>query len=295
MDGVLVVDKPAGITSHGVVGVVRKAAGQKKVGHAGTLDPDATGVLVVCLGRATRLVPYIQASKKTYEGRIRLGATTTTLDAAGDVVDTWDASGVGEPAVAEALASFVGDIEQVPPMVSAVKIGGERLHAKARRGEVVERPPRPVTIFSAELSGFDAGPPVEAGFTVTCSPGTYIRTLAADVGEQLGVGGHLASLRRTRSGQFDVTEGVSLDTVRELGAEGGLEDALMPPGAAVSEYPRRELTVAEARALGYGQKLDATGHDGPVAAVTADGTLVAMIVDVGSMARSEAVFAPAGG
>jgi len=195
-DGVLVIDKPAGMTSHDVVGAVRRAIRRPgvsrkhgpRVGHTGTLDPDATGVLVVCLGRCTRLVPYLQASRKTYDARLRLGVTTTTLDASGEVVSRADPSEVDETALCEALKSFVGDIEQIPPMVSAVKIGGERLHAKARRGEEVERAPRPVTIHEIVLEDFVPGPDAEASFLVTCSAGTYIRTLAADVGDRRGQG-----------------------------------------------------------------------------------------------------------
>ncbi|MBA2319442.1 MAG: tRNA pseudouridine(55) synthase TruB [Euzebyales bacterium] len=294
MDGVLVVDKPAGMTSHDVVAIVRKAAGQRKVGHAGTLDPDATGVLVVCLGRATRLVPYLQASRKTYAARLRLGVTTTTLDAAGDVVSERDASGVDEAAFCDALQRFVGDIEQVPPMVSAVRVGGERLHAKARRGEVVEREPRPVTIHDIVLSDFDAGPPPEAAFLVTCSPGTYVRTLAADVGERLGVGAHLVGLRRLGSGRFTLEEAVPLGAVQQLGARGGLAQALVPMAEAVADYPTVVVTAAGAQALGFGRRIGRTGHEGPVAALSSAGRLLAMVVDEEGAARPLVVFTAAG-
>jgi tRNA pseudouridine55 synthase len=293
MDGVLVVDKPAGMTSHDVVAIVRKAAGQRKVGHAGTLDPDATGVLVVCLGRATRLVPYVQASRKTYEARLRLGVTTTTLDAAGDVVSERDASGVDEAALCDALQVFVGDIQQVPPMVSAVKVGGERLHVKARRGEVVEREPRPVTIYDIVFEDFDAGPPPEAAFLVTCSPGTYVRTLAADVGEQLGVGAHLVGLRRLGSGRFSLEEAVPLAAVRALAEQGGLEQALVPMAEAVADYPTVVVGAADAEALGFGRRIGPTGHEGPVAVVSTGGHLLAMVADEDGAARPLAVFAAA--
>lgn len=287
------IDKPAGMTSHDVVARVRRAAGARrsrgrpklKVGHAGTLDPDATGVLVVCLGRATRLVPYLQASRKTYDARLRLGRTTTTLDAAGDVLTEVDASAVDEPAFCAALTAFVGTIEQVPPMVSAVKIGGERLYAKARRGEEVDRPPRTVTIDDIVLEDFVAGPQAEAAFLVTCSPGTYVRSLAADVGERLGVGAHLTALRRLASGRFSLEDAVDLGKVAELGAEGRLDEALLSMTDAVADYPRVQLDRGHANALSHGRPVPATGHDGPVAAIDPDGRLLAMVTDRDGAAR----------
>lgn len=290
VDGVLVVDKPSGMTSHDVVARVRRAAGQKKVGHAGTLDPDATGVLVVCLGRATRLVPYLQASQKTYDARLRLGQTTTTLDAGGEVVAEYDASGVDEPALCAALTSFVGRTEQIPPMVSAVKVGGERLHVKARRGEVVERAPRTVIIHDIVLEDFVPGHRGEAGFLVRCSPGTYVRTLAADVGERLGVGAHLIRLRRLGSGRFSLEDAVDLGEVAELGAENRLEEALLSMSAAVADYPQVHLDEGMTVALGHGRTLPATGHEGPVAAIDPAGQLVAMLADRDGGARPLAVF-----
>lgn len=306
MDGVLVVDKPAGMTSHDVVGAVRRSlpggAGRRrrggggvKVGHAGTLDPDATGVLVVCLGRATRLVPWLQATAKTYDARLRLGATTSTLDASGEVLERRDPSGVDEPALCDALKSFVGPITQIPPMVSAVKVQGERLYAKARRGEVVERAPRPVTIHDIVLSDFEPGAHAEATFLVTCSAGTYVRTLAADVGERLGVGAHLVALRRLGSGRFTLEDAVSLDDAVSRAAEDRLDEVLVDLAAAVGDLPRAQLDDAGARALGFGQSLRETGHAGPVAAVDPRGRLVAILEDVGGRARPAAVFAPASG
>jgi tRNA pseudouridine55 synthase len=303
-DGVLVVDKPAGMTSHDVVGAVRRAlrsagVGSKrkhgpKVGHAGTLDPDATGVLVVCLGRATRLVPYLQASQKTYDARIRLGSTTSTLDASGEVLTEQDASRVDEASLCEALKSFVGDIEQIPPMVSAVKVGGERLYAKARRGEEVERQPRPVTIHDIVLEDFQPGPAAEATFLVTCSAGTYIRTLAADVGERLGVGAHLAALRRLGSGRFSTESAVDLDKVVEMVAQHRLHEILISPADAASDYPRVIADAGLATALAHGKDLPVTGLAGPVAVVDGDNRLLAMIEDRGDVARPLVVFAPGG-
>jgi tRNA pseudouridine55 synthase len=301
-DGVLVVDKPAGMTSHDVIAAVRRAlraAGVEakrrhgpKVGHAGTLDPDATGVLVVCLGRATRLVPYLQASQKTYDARLQLGVTTSTLDAAGEELSRVDASGIDEKALCEALKSFVGDIEQIPPMVSAVKVDGERLYAKARRGEEVERKPRPVTIHDIVLEHFEPGPAAEASFLVTCSAGTYIRTLAADVGERLGVGAHLVALRRLGSGRFSLEHAVDLDKVAELATSSRLHEILLSPAEAVSDYPRIVADESTALALQHGKPLAATGLEGPVAVVNDSGELLAMVRDVDGAARSLFVLAP---
>ena len=302
LDGVLVIDKPAGMTSHDVVARVRRAVGGRrrsgpKVGHAGTLDPDATGVLVVCVGRSTRLVPFLQASSKTYHARIRLGVQTTTLDAAGDVVATQDASGVDETALCEALKSFVGVIQQVPPMVSAVKIGGERLYAKARRGEVVDRPARTVTVSEIVLEDFEPGPTAEASFLVTCSAGTYVRTLAADVGDRLGVGAHLATLRRLGSGRFSLEDAVDLEKVEELGRDGRLGEALLSPAAALADYPQVVAEPQQAIDVAYGRPLPATGHEGPVALVSGDGTLLAVVSDRDGVARPLVVLAqpPSGG
>ena len=305
LDGVIVVDKPAGMTSHDVVGAVRRAVRQAgvtanrkhgpRVGHAGTLDPDATGVLVVCIGRATRLVPFVQASRKTYDARMRLGVTTSTLDASGDVLLERDPSAVTEASLCEALKSFVGDIEQIPPMVSAVKVGGERLYAKARRGEEVERAPRPVTIHDIVLEDFVPGPQAAATFLVTCSSGTYIRTLAADVGERLGVGGHLAGLRRLASGAFSLEAAVDLQKVADVAAEGRLAEIVIPPAQAVADYPVVVADEATATALGHGKTLPVTGFDGPVAVVDEENQLIAMVEDRESGARPLVVLSPAQG
>ncbi len=299
MHGVVVVDKPAGMTSHDVVGVVRRGIGAgrrhgPKVGHAGTLDPDATGVLVVAIGRATRLVPFLQASTKTYDARLTLGITTDSLDASGKVLEVRDASGVDEASLCEALKSFVGEIEQIPPMVSAVKVGGERLHRKARRGEVVERKKRPVTIHDIVLEGFRPGPAAEADFLVTCSAGTYVRTLAADVGDRLGVGGHLSALRRIGSGRFTLDQALELDEVRQLAESGRLPEVLISMADAVADYPAVVLDEGSEAALRNGRPLPPTGKEGPVAALSRDGSLIAMVEDRAGAARPLAVVAPAG-
>lgn len=299
-DGVLVVDKPAGITSHDVVAAVRRAVGggggrrkgsRTKVGHAGTLDPDATGVLVVCIGRSTRLVPYLQASVKTYDARLRLGVSTSTLDASGQVLDERDASAVDESQLCDALKAFVGDIEQVPPMMSAVKVGGERLYAKARRGEQVERRARAVTVHDIVLEDFEPGERAEAAFLVTCSAGTYVRTLAADVGERLGVGAHLVALRRLASGRFSLEDAVDLDKVAELARQGRLAEAVISPAEAMADYPAIVVDEAAAVDIAHGRSLAPTGLRGPVAVLDDAGTLLAVVADRDGQARPLVVLA----
>jgi len=207
--GLVVVDKEAGWTSHDVVARCRRIFGQRRVGHAGTLDPDATGVLLVGLGRATRLMRFLTALPKTYEAEVVLGTATSTLDASGEVTGTWDMGGVSLAEVRAAAAGLTGDIEQVPPMVSAVKIGGRRLHALAREGIEVDRPPRPVSVYR-----FDVSPGLTPGvfrIEVECSSGTYVRVLAGDLGAALGGGAHLRNLRRTRIGSFSVEDARLVD------------------------------------------------------------------------------------
>lgn len=255
-EGVLVVDKPAGMTSHDVVDRVRRIAGTRRVGHTGTLDPAATGVLVVCLGRATRLVTALQAGTKTYAAVARLGTTTDSDDLDGEVLSTVDTSALDEQAVCGALSAFQGELEQVPPMVSAVRVDGERLHARARRGEVVDRPARRVHVESILLDRFTPGPAAEVAFLVSCSAGTYVRSLARDLGAALGVGGTLASLRRVSNGPFVVDEAVTLDALES--APEGLHEHLLSPLAAL----RRAVDVHEvtdpdtARALVTGTRPD---------------------------------------
>lgn len=268
--GVLVVDKPTGMTSHDVVAVVRRAAGTRKVGHTGTLDPDATGVLVCCLGRATRLVQYLQDSPKTYQATMVLGLATTTQDAAGEPVFEADASHIDEAGLCAVLGRFHGDIEQVPPMVSALKVDGERLHEKARRGEVVEREPRPVTIHDLVLEDFTPGERAAASFLVTVSPGTYVRTLAHDIGEALEVGGSLTSLRRLANGGFTSDAAVPLDDVEAAGERGDLEELLLSPREALRAYPTVEVGDDEVRQLVHGGWLPEQGVDGIYAAVHGD-------------------------
>ena len=267
-DAVLVVDKPAGPTSHDVVARVRRAVGHSRVGHTGTLDPAATGVLVLCLGRATKLVQFLQAGTKTYAARIQLGVTTDTQDAEGTVLDTADASHLDEGTVCSALTAFQGTFEQIPPMVSALKIDGERLHAKARRGETVERQPRQAHVGSLVVDGFAPGAVAEVSVLLTCSAGTYVRTIAHDVGESLGVGGSLLSLRRVANGPFTLSEATDLAAVDEGGAA-AVEAASMDVLTAVA----RTVEVVEvadgdlARRITQGGDGPALDHDRAVALV----------------------------
>ena len=288
MDGVLVCDKPAGLTSHDVVARVRRLAGQRRVGHAGTLDPPATGVLVLALGRATRLLPFLPTEPKRYLAEVAFGAETDTLDAAGTVTATAAADGVDEAGLRAALAGFVGPQEQVPPMVSAIKVGGERLYAKARRGEEVERAPRPIVLHELQLLGFVGGERPLATVAVTCSGGTYVRSLAADLGRSLGTLAHLASLRRTAVGRFAEADA---HTLEELAGPGRMEAAVLDPAAAMASTATRALTPDEASALATGRTLDPTGRGDPVAAVGPDGRLVAVIQDSAGRARPRVVLA----
>ena len=293
IDGVLVIDKPAGPTSHDVVARVRRALGQKRVGHTGTLDPAATGVLVVCLGRATKLVRFLQAGRKTYAATMLLGVETDSQDADGSIVAETDASAVDERSLCEALTGFQGEITQLPPMVSAVKVGGERLHAKARRGEVVDREPRAVTVHELVLDAFEPGERATASFLVTCSAGTYVRTLAHDVGRHLGVGGSLTALRRVANGPFTTDDAITLEELDGLAASGELAAHVLDPGAALARLlPSFELDDPAVLAkLVQGQPLP----DPPeleLFAVTAGATLVGVYAggQDGAPARPELVW-----
>jgi tRNA pseudouridine55 synthase len=280
-DGVVVVDKPAGMTSHDVVDRVRKIFSEKRVGHAGTLDPDATGVLVLGLGRATRLLSYAQSAPKAYRAVAVLGTTTTTLDAGGDIVDRRPVD-VDPKTLENIVAGFVGDIEQLPPMVSAVKVGGERLYKKARRGEDVERQPRSVTIYELEIVSFE---PPDVTLLVECSSGTYVRTLVADIGERLGCGAHLGSLRRTTAGGFDEGDAVVLDT---LGSE-----HLLPVSAAVQVLARFDLNDEQAAFVRDGRPLPLTLPDAAedeTVALFHDGSLLAVYRRVGKSLVADRVI-----
>ena len=264
----MVVDKPAGWTSHDVVARCRKIFGQKRVGHAGTLDPDATGVLLVGLGRVTRLLRFLTDLPKVYTGVVVLGVATSTLDASGDVVGKWDMDSVTLEDARRAATGLTGQILQVPPMVSALKVGGKRLHELAREGVEVERAPRPVTVYRFDVA--DGPAPGTLAIEVACSSGTYVRTLAADLGEALGGGAHLRDLRRTAIGSFAIEEAVPLDDV-------GVERVLAPVDA-LRDYPAVAIDDDAARDVSHGKAL-AGLPSGAVRVVSPDGRLLAMYAD----------------
>lgn len=258
-NGILLVDKPAGVTSHTVVSMARRALGTKKVGHAGTLDPMATGLLVLGVGASTRLLTFIVGADKTYEATIALGATTVTDDAEGDVTASADASHIEFEAVQAAAARLTGDIEQVPSSVSAIKVDGVRSYTRVREGEQVELKARPVTVSRFDLDGFAPGERASVDAVVDCTSGTYIRALARDMGESLDVGGHLTALRRTRVGRFSIDDAVGADSI-------DAESLMDAATAAALVMPTLELTDEEAEHLKHGRRF-ATEADGLVAAV----------------------------
>jgi tRNA pseudouridine55 synthase len=286
-DGLVVVDKPAGLTSHDVVARVRRLAGTRRVGHAGTLDPMATGVLVVGVNRATRLLGHLTLTEKAYDATIRLGATTVTDDAVGVVVATTPAGDLTDEAIAAGVAALTGDLMQVPSAVSAIKVGGRRAYKRVREGEQVELAARPVSVRDFTVRGARRTDGfVDVDVSVVCSSGTYVRALARDLGAGLGVGGHLTMLRRTRVGPY----GLSLaHTLKQLA-----EDfALLPiADAARAAFPSREVGAEEARVLSHGGPLPATGDEpsGPVAVFGPDGTFLALVEDRGQTAKALAVF-----
>jgi tRNA pseudouridine55 synthase len=276
-DGLLLVDKPPGMTSHDVVDTERRALGTRKIGHAGTLDPMATGLLILGVGRATRLLRYFGTSAKTYEGIARLGEETDTLDGDGEVVRTSPVN-VSRDAVERATAALVGDSMQTPPAYSAVKVGGRRLYAEARAGRHVEAPPRPIMVEAFEVTAFDGR---DVGFRVTCSGGTYVRVLAADLGAALGCGAHLVALRRTAIGPFDVAD-----------ASPPGDGAPLPIERAVAHLPRVELDGEEARAASHGRVLAPAGVNGPHAVFDPEGRLIGVYRDEGPRAKPEVILAP---
>lgn len=278
-DGLVVVDKPAGWTSHDVVARCRRIFGQRRIGHSGTLDPGATGVLLVGLGRVTRLLRFLTDLPKEYTAELVLGTATTTLDDEGEVTGSWDMTGVSADAVRSAAAGLTGVIAQVPPMVSAVRVGGRRLHELAREGVEVERVPRQVTVHR-----FDVEPtpdPTVWTMSVRCSSGTYVRVLAADVGARLGGGGHLRRLRRTAIGSLDVAFAHPLEVIETDPAK-----VLLPPADALRDYPAVEVGPEVAELVGHGRPLpDASLGDprpgGPWAVVDGAGALLAVYEDRG--------------
>ena len=280
--GLVVVDKPAGLTSHDVVARIRRLAGTRKVGHAGTLDPMATGVLVVGIDRATRLLGHLLLTDKSYDATVRLGVATTTDDAEGEVLVTAATDHLEESDVRAAFARFVGEIDQVPATVSAVKVDGRRAHRLAREGVEVELPPRRVTVHELTVHAVRGD---RVDLSVRCSSGTYVRALARDAGAALGVGGHLTALRRTAVGPFDLAAARTLDQLAE-------ELAVLPIGQAAREaFPALDLDDQQARDVRYGRKLATTlPASGPVAVFAPDGEFLALYEQAGEVARAVAVF-----
>jgi tRNA pseudouridine55 synthase len=313
--GLVIVDKPAGWTSHDVVDKLRRLAGTRRVGHAGTLDPMATGVLVIGIDKATRLLGHLALTQKAYDTTIRLGRSTNTDDAEGEITATAPAAAVEavtDEALRGAIKALTGRLQQVPPQVSAIKVGGERAYKRARQGEEIELAARPVTIddfvvgdvrrhavlFSQPSSPDHPAPPtaaandrppgvIDVDASITCSSGTYIRALARDLGAALGIGGHLTALRRTRVGPYDLT---MARTVAQL--TGRLE--VLPLAAAVAAaFPRRDVSADEAGKVAHGVRLPAVGlGPGPVGVFDPDGALLALVEEHEGVAKSLAVFVP---
>ena len=287
-DGLLVIDKPTGWTSHDVVGRTRRLARTRKVGHAGTLDPMATGVLLLGIGKATRLLGHLALTDKSYLATIRLGATTVTDDAEGDVLQEHDARGVTEEAIAVQIAALTGDLLQIPSSVSAIKVDGVRSYTRVRAGEQVVLKARSVTVSRFELL---AKKGIDLEVVVDCTSGTYIRALARDLGASLGVGGHLTALRRTRVGPFGLEQARTLE---QLDSDDVVDAAVVPLDAAVARaFVRRELDDLEAADLSYGRKLAPTGQAGTIGAFAPDGSCVALVEDRDGVARASVVFRPA--
>jgi tRNA pseudouridine55 synthase len=290
-DGLVIVDKPGGMTSHDVVARIRRLAGTRRVGHAGTLDPMATGVLVVGVGKATRLLGYLTLTEKQYDATIRLGQSSTTDDAEGEITAGAPAAGLTQETLAQAVSGLTGEIQQVPPAVSAIKVGGQRAYRLARNGATPELKPRPVTVYEFTVTAIRPhGVLLDADATVRCSSGTYIRALARDLGDELGTGGHLTRLRRTRVGGYGLEAARTLDQLAE-------RFEVMPLAqAAAATFPRRDLSADEARRLAHGGRLTADpaaapGPDHPTAAFAPDGTLIALLTQQDGQARPLVVFA----
>lgn len=273
--GLLNVDKPAGLTSHDVVEIVRRGSRVRKVGHAGTLDPIASGVLVLCLGPATRLSEYVMLSPKRYRATICLGATTSTYDTEGEITARRDLGTLDASRIEAALSDFRGEIQQIPPMYSAIKQGGRRLYKMARAGQEVEREARPVTIHDLRLAAVDLP---QITLDVRCSPGTYIRSLAHDLGQALGVGGYLSGLVREASGGFRREAAVPLDTLRDALVAGNWRQFVLPPELAVVDWPVVNVEDEDVRRMQNGNPVAAAGGgEGTARAHGPDGGLVALV------------------
>jgi tRNA pseudouridine55 synthase len=292
MDGVLNVNKPSGMTSHDVVQAVRRITKEKRVGHTGTLDPLATGVLVLCMGKATRIAQYLEAGEKEYRAVMRLGVTTDTLDAEGRVLETRPYSPPDRSQLLHALQGFIGTILQQPPAYSAVKVGGVPSYRLARQGKAEPLKARQVTIYDIELTAYE-DPFVS--FTVKCSKGVYIRTLCADVGEVLGPGAHLTSLVRTRSGRFGIDHAVTLDQLTAMAVSDSVEQVLVSMDEALADFPAVRVDEAEARRVMHGNRVpwhddSANVSSGPIRIYGPSGGLLALARAINGEMRPELVF-----
>jgi tRNA pseudouridine55 synthase len=290
-DGLIVVDKPAGMTSHDVVARIRRLAKTRRVGHGGTLDPMATGVLIIGVNRATRLLTYVIGAEKSYAGTVRLGQTTITDDAEGEVTATISAAGVTDEAIHAGLAVQRGEIDQVPSAVSAIKINGQRAYKRVRDGEAVDIPARRVTVSRLDVLDIRReGESVDVDIDVTCSSGTYIRAIARDLGTTLGVGGHLTALRRTSVGRMTLAEAATLEQLEERAPD---VVSLPMADAARQAFPQRVATPDEARVLSHGGPLTPTGITGPYAVFDEAGQVIAIVSERDGRARAEIVLTPA--
>jgi len=287
--GIVVVDKPAGITSHDVVGRCRRIFGTRKVGHAGTLDPMATGVLVVGIERATKILGLLTTTDKSYAATIRLGQTTSTEDAEGEVLQSVSARAVTDGQIGDAVGALRGEIAQVPSAVSAIKVDGKRAYKLVREGQTVELAPRNVRIERFDVLAIRRhGEIIDVDTEVDCSSGTYIRALARDVGAALGVGGHLTALRRTRVGRFGLDQAAMLDDLAERPRLSYSLDE-----ACLQSFPRRDLTDAEAEDTRHGRPLTTAGIEGVYAATAPEGRVIALLKDQVSRTKSVVVLRPA--
>jgi tRNA pseudouridine55 synthase len=274
MSGVIVIDKPIGMTSHDVVQIVRKGTNIRRAGHTGTLDPRASGVLVVLVGPAVRLSEYVSASDKRYQAVIQLGTTTDTYDADGRVLSTTSVD-ISEKQFDDVLQSFVGQIEQVPPPYSSVKVKGRHAYDMARNGEEVDLEPRTINVYNLDL--LEWAPP-EAVIDVYCSSGTYVRSLAHDLGEKLGCGAHLIGLRRTKSGRFTLRDAVPLRKLREAFENNTWQNFIIPAAEALSDWPAVELTMEQLDIVRHGRRIPAEPGVGPMArAISEEGELIGLL------------------
>lgn len=258
MNGIILVDKPQDWTSHDVVAKLRGVLHERRIGHSGTLDPLATGLLVVFVGRATRAVEFAEADSKEYITGLHLGVSTDTQDITGNIVAE-SAALPDEAALREAIGRFIGDIEQIPPMYSAIKIGGKKLYELARRGESVERAPRKITVSAIDIAGRDGDDYI---LNISCSKGTYVRTLCSDIGEALGCGACMSSLRRTRAGAFSVDEAHSLADIEAAAREGRLSDIILPVDTLFAPFPKLTVSQSAAKRLKNGNIIKISAEDG---------------------------------